>query len=148
MQSDRHLGHSGAEETRLDDHLGRELHPRAPLRESLVVDACEAAHPAVHVADRRIEPTAGQPREHWIPPPAMQKWHRAGKEGSAARRKSASLREIVTLAQLLEKAWDLTEIVAVVRVAHEDVLPASRGDSSHESGAVAFLANRDDARAE
>ncbi len=39
--------------------------------------------------------------------------------------------------QLLQKTWDLEEVVAVVRVAHDDVGPARRVDRTHQRGAVA-----------
>src|SRR5437868_3366477 len=148
VQRDRNFRHARAEKTRLDDHLGGELHPRAPLRQPLVVRTGKATHPAVHVADRRSEPSAGQPGEHWVSPPSMEEGHGAGEQRAATRWKATALREIVALAKLVEKARYLAEVVAIVRVAHKDVSAAGGRDAPHERRPVALLAHHDDARSQ
>ena len=148
VQLDRHLGDARVAQARPDDHLGRELHPRAALAERLVVALPEAAQPAVDVVHRRAEPAPHEHREHRVAPPAVQEGHRAGEDRAAAGRQAAPLHERVAGAQLLDELRDLAEVVAVVGVAHDHPAAARRGDAAHERRAVATVLDRDDARTE
>jgi hypothetical protein len=59
----------------------------------------------------------------------------------------ASLNDIGAGTKLFDKLRDVSKIVAVVRIAHEDVPAARRRDSTHERIAVTFFINTHDARA-
>src|SRR3954452_22324562 len=55
-------------QARLYDHLGRELHARAALAETLLVLFREGTHPAVDVEDRVAEPRSSHRGEQRIAP--------------------------------------------------------------------------------
>ncbi len=136
VQGDGHLADARACEARLDDHLGGELHSGAPLVELLVQRLREAAKAAVDVVDGRAEPAPRDPREHRVAEPAMQARHRAGQHASAARLEAATLHEVVPLAEAFDERRRLAEIVAVVRIPHDDEAPARGFDPAHQRGAV------------
>src|SRR6185437_2914481 len=109
VEGDRHFGDLCADQARLDDHLGGELHSGAALTEALVVGAREAPQAAVDVLDWRVKPAAGEPREHRVPPPAVEKGHGARHDLPAAGREPAALHQVVALAELGEEGRNLAE---------------------------------------
>src|SRR3954454_20333695 len=114
-------------QARLYDHLGRELHARAALAETLVVLFREGTHPAVDVGDRGAEPRSSHRGEHRIAPAPVQRRHGPGEHVAAAALEPGSLYEVVSLAQFLDEARDLVEVVRVVGVAHEhEAAPGGR----------------------
>ena len=74
----------------------------------------------------------------------MQGRHGAGPDASSAARKPTTLHEVETRAQLFEKPGDLAEIVAVVRVPHDDVTPARRFDAACQRAAITGLLDAND----
>jgi hypothetical protein len=148
MKDDRYFGDALSLQRRLDHHLRGELHSRAAQSEALICVLSEAAHATVDVVDVRAKPQARHPREHRVAPPTVEEWHRARLHRSTAALQSATLNEIVALAQFRDEARKLREVVAVVGVAHHDVRPAGRRDPAHERTSVAALRNRHHARAE
>src|SRR6185437_667963 len=147
VQRDRHLADSRPKEARLDDHLGGELHAGTTLTQTFVVHPTESPEPAVHVLDRGAEPAARQPGEHRVSPPPMKKRHRAGHYASTSGGKAATLHEVIPFAKLRQESGDLSEVVAVVGVAHHHVATARRSDSAHQRASVTLLGNWDDTRA-
>ena len=133
---------------RLDDHLGRELHARAAQVEALVQLLGEAAHAAVDVMDRGPEHLPGQQGEHPVAQHAVRPGHGPGQDRAAAGRKPATLDQAVSLTQLLDKARDLTEVIAVVRVAHDDEPALGSGNTAHEGVPVPFGRDANHAGAE
>src|SRR5205807_7346104 len=135
-KGDRHLRDLHAVETRLDDHLRRELHARTALMETLLHVLGESPKAAVDVMDGCFEPATGEVRKHGIAPPAVKERHRVWHHPTSARRQTAPLYELVALAKLFDEPWDLEEIIAVVSVPHDDVAAAGSRDTGHEGVAV------------
>ena len=127
MEGDRDLGRARARERGLDDHLRRELHPRAAQVQAVVQLAGEGR------ASRSTRRGAGL-RNHVR---AMQREHGVARASDArtAWRPAATTpppegsRQPWTsswpVAELLDEARDLAEVVAVVGVAHHHE-PAAR----------------------
>ena len=107
----------------------------------------EAAHAAVDVVDGRAEPAARNPREHRDCRTSDAARHGAGQHASAARLEPAALHEVVPFAKALDELRQLAEVVAVVRVAHDDEPPARGVDAAHQGGAVAAIGDRNEPRA-
>ena len=104
----------------------------------------EAAESAVEVADRGAEQHPADPGEHRVAEVLVQRRHRAGAmpplkrlpitSSSPARSRSTN-------------GSRLGEVVAVVGVAHDDVLAAGGLDPAHERAAVPLGRDVDDPRA-
>ena len=149
VERDRDLGGVGAAQGRLDDHLGGEFHSGTALFELFVMRFGEAAHAAIDVVNRTLEPSARQARrKSGIAEPSMQHRHRAGHDGATPGRETAALDQVVALAQFFQKAGNLAEVITAVGIAHDDEASASRGYPAHQGAAVAPRRNIDDSRAE
>ncbi len=66
-----------------------------------------------------------------FPEPAVQKGHGARKHTAPRDRKPTALDEVESLAQRLDEAGELEEVVAVVGIAHEDVADTGSLDAPH-----------------
>jgi hypothetical protein len=139
MERYRHLGDVRSPEARLDDHLGRELHPGATLIELLVMLLREPTHAAVDIVDRRPEPRPCERREHRVAPAAVEERHRSGHNAPAAAFQSATLHKGMALAQLAHELRELEEVVAVVGIAHHDVSAFGGGNAPHQGASVTPL---------
>src|SRR6185437_5183414 len=59
-----------------------------------------------------------------------------------------ALHQVVALAELGEEGRNLAEVVAVIGVAHDDVLAPGGRDAPHQRAPIPFFRDRHDARAE
>jgi hypothetical protein len=78
----------------------------------------------------------------------MENRHRSRQDPSATASESATLNEVEAISQLIQEFRDLTEIVAVIRVAHYYQRCSRGSNSGHQGTAVASLAHLNYARAE
>ncbi len=129
-------GHFVERETakrRTDDHLARELHPRRaqPEREDPV--AAKAAQAAVEIADGNRKEQAAEKAQDRIAEITMQKRHRPGLDAAF---EPVADDEIAAAAQAREKWLQVSEVVAAVGVADDDVRAAGRVNSPHERSPV------------
>ena len=91
------------------------------------------------------EQEAADGRQDRVPEIAVQKRHGAGRDAAP---EAVSHDEVVSVAKLLDEGHQGREVVAVVRVAHDDELAGCRLDAAHEGAPVAFLLHVDDTRPE
>src|SRR5262245_53768908 len=82
---------------------------------------------------RRTKHVPNQHREDRIAEPSVRERHCAWHDSSTPRRKPAALNPICSFAESLDKLRDLTEIVAIVGVPHNNELAACRRNASHQS---------------
>src|SRR5690606_23268586 len=122
-----HLGDAELMQRRLDDHLARELHPRGAEPERVDGLLAEAADAAVKVAARCLEEQAPDESEDRVAEVLVKERHRARLDTAA---EAVAHDEVVALAELVEEARDLAEVVAHVGVAHEDEATPSGRDAS------------------
>ena len=144
VEGDGNLGDTGFGQAGLDDHFCGELHSRALLVEGVVKFAGKTSHAAINIMDGSVKPCAHHEGEHRIADPAMGPRHGAWGDFSAAGGEAAALDKIETLSDFAGEFWNFTEVVAVVGIAHENVLATGGGDATHESGSVTFGRNGDD----
>src|ERR1700738_4539060 len=110
-QSDRHFGDLCSKQRGFDDHFSGELHAGATLIKALVKIPAKAAHSAIHIMHRRMEPPSRHEREDWIAKPPMKKRHGSRQNLAASRRHSTSLHQIVSGLQLFQEAGDLAKVI-------------------------------------
>src|SRR6266480_1045975 len=120
----------------LDHQLARELHPPGSQVERPDGVAVKAAQAAMEVADRRAEQQAPYEAEHRVAEIAMQQRH--GALADAALEPVAH-DQGVAFAQPCNKALQPTEVIAVVRVAHDDITAARGGDASGKRRPITAL---------
>ena len=129
---------------RLDHHLARELHAWALELEVEHRLAREAAQAAMEVADRDLEEQPADEGEHRIAEIAVQGGHGALCDAAL---EPVAHDQVRAVAQLCDHGVQVLEIVAVVGVAHDDVLAAGGRDAADQGRAVAALGHGDQARA-
>ena len=83
------------------------------VREERTLESLQAT---VDIVDGCAEQSLPKPGEHGVPPAPMKKRHCTRHEPAAPGRKSAALNEVIALAQLINEARDLQEIVAAVGI--------------------------------
>ena len=138
-QRGRHLGHVLAGQGRLDHHLAGELHPgRLQVERHHAVPA-EAAQAAVEVADLAAEEQPADEAEHRVAEVLVQRRHGARRDPAP---EPVAHHQVRALAQFVNERHQVGEIVAVVGVAHDDVLAAGRDDAAHQRVAVTLVADR------
>src|SRR5208282_1713386 len=93
----------------------------------------------------RMEPSPRHQREDRIADPTVQNRHRSGHDLAPARRQTASLHQVVPFAQLFHKSGNLKKVIAAVSITHDDELTPRVGDTSHQSTAISFGGNTDQA---
>ena len=130
-----------AEQTGLDDHFSRELHPGALQLETIEHPAGEAAHAAVDVMHRLSEHRPRHQGECGIAKPPVEPRHRSRQHRAAAGRKAAALDEFAAPSQFLDESGHVTEVVTVVRIAHDDVTSMRRADTAHQRVSIATQRN-------
>ena len=143
-QRRRNLRDALPAERRLDDHLGRELHPRAAERQRLGCVAPEAAQPAVEVAHRRAEEEPTERAQHRVAEQAVQPRHRARRDAAG---EAIADDEIVARAQPFDECVQVREVVAAVGVAHDHIATARGRDPTAQRAAVAARGDVHDPRA-
>src|ERR1022692_3923873 len=77
----------------------------------------------------------------------MQERHSAGLDTAATGGKAASLDEIETLAEFGDKVGNLSKIVGIISIAHDDKAATGGLNAPHQSMAVALGLDMDDAGA-
>src|SRR5438132_176860 len=87
------------------------------------------------VAGGTLEEDFADARQHWIAEVTMQWRHRSGLD---AAHESVAHYEVVIVAQLFQEWPKVGEIIAVIRVTHDYVFPARRGDAAHQRIPVSF----------
>ena len=128
----RHLGDPQPAEGRLDHDLARELHAgglQVELENGLAV---EAAQPAMEVADRRAEQHPADPDSSGLPRYLCS----GGIALGDAALEAVAHHELVARAEPLDERRRAREVVAVVGIAHDDVLAAGGVDAAHQGAAV------------
>src|SRR5205085_12489906 len=106
----------------------------------------ESTHSTMHVVDRRCEPSTRHPREHRVAPPPMKERHRAWEYPPSSAFQPTTLHQLVSGAERRDELWQLEQVVAIVGIADQDVLPARRGYSAHQRAAVALSGDWNNAR--
>ena len=143
-QGGRDLGDAQAVQRRADDHLGGELHAGGSEAQPQHRLARDAAQAAVEVADvaRVEEPADGG--EHRVAEVAVLPGHRARLDAAL---EPVAHDEVEALAQLLEEAVEVAEVVGGVGVSHHHVAAPRRRDAAEQRRAVALAVHLHDARA-
>ncbi len=132
-------------ECRFGHHLGGELHAGTHQAQPEHRIPREAAQAAMKVADIDAEKRAAQPAQHRVAEVAMQRRHRSRCDAAF---EPVPHHQVRALAQFVHEAFELTEIVAVVAVAHDHESPRGGLDTRDECGPVAPLAGMHDACAQ
>src|SRR6266536_4899390 len=78
----------------------------------------------------------------------MKKRHGARPYGAATGREPAPLDDVKSFTKFLHELWNFEKIIAVISIAHDDIFPSSRQDSTHEGTAISSLSHVDQAGAE
>ena len=136
------FGNCHAEEIGLDHHFAGELHPCRTNVHAAKTVAPECADAAMEVSARRGEEKPANSGKYRITEIAMQRRH--GPLGNATP-EAVSHYEIETSAKFVKKFGDLSEVVAIVRVGHEDIGSQSSGNTHSDGAAVTFFGRADDA---
>jgi len=129
---------------RLDDHLQREFHPRASQIQPVVQAAGESAHATITVADARVEKNIEQCGEAGIPEVFVEPRHRPGLDAAA---KAVTHHDVMAFTEFFNESGHFREVVAVVRIAHDDEWAARSGDAGAQGGAVTALGHANHSRA-
>ena len=145
VELDRHFADIEAGAIGVDDHLGRELHPRRSRVDPREGVRGEAAHAAMKIADRRaVEPTRNRGK-HRIAEIAMQRRHGAGLDPAG---KAIAHDQVGALLQPVDDAVDFAPVIGIVGIGHDQVLAASGQHGRRDRRAVTRNGLMDDARAE
>lgn len=96
------------------------------------------------VADGALEKKPSDPSQYRISEIAVEERHGPEKNRTA---KPVAHYQIISLAQLANELAELREVIAIVRINHNDELAACCGDSPMQGCSVATLPDRDNAAA-
>src|SRR5689334_18803445 len=121
VKCDWYLGNAKTFKRSFDDHFGGEFHAGRFQFHFLERLTAETAQAAVKILGRAIEKEPPDEREGWISVPSVFPRHGARGNRAASSWQAATHHEFVTLAELFDEAIDFAEIVAHVRVAHDNV---------------------------
>src|SRR5690606_36577601 len=100
----------------------------------------EAAEPAVKVRGTRLEEQPAEEGEDGIADIPVVPGH--GARGDAAG-EAVAHDEGIAGAEPFDEGAEILEVVAVVRIAHDDIAAAGRFDAAHERGAIALFGDID-----
>ena len=145
MERDWHLGDAHGGEACFHHHLAGEFHAGGDEFHVLVGFSCDAPQAAVKITHWGFVKEASDETEDRISEPAVFPWHRPRHDGAAARRQPAAHDEVVARAQFFHEAFCLSEVVARIRITHENVATSSRFDTATQCAAVAFFRDGDHA---
>src|SRR5258708_30286486 len=95
-----------------------------------------------------MKPPLGHLRENRIADPTVQDGHRSGHYLATAGRQPASLYQVVAFTQFFQESGNLQKVIATVGIAHDDEFTPRGSDTSHQSTAISFRRNMDQARAQ
>ena len=137
-QGRRNLGDLQAPEDRLHDHLARELHPGRAQVKACDGGLRQSAQPAMEIANTAAEEQPAEETQHRIAKVAVQERHRA--RGDAAR-EAVAHHQVASFAQLGDEGVQRREIVAPVRITHDDVAALRRTNPAFERAAIARRGN-------
>src|ERR1700734_2581534 len=130
---DRNFSDLRAQLRSLNHKLRRKLHPRASQIHLVVNRAGESPHAAMAVSDAGMKKEIEQPRKAGIANVFVVPRHRPAFDLAAT---AISHHDVVALPPHFDEARHLAEVIAVVRIAHDDELPASGCNSSPQSRAI------------
>jgi len=135
-QNDRDLRDARPDLRGFDDHLEREFHPRTSQVQAVVQTAGESPHPAVAVPDMNVKKCIEQTSETGIAEVFVERRHGARFDFAP---ESVAHHHVVAFAQFFNESRHIAEVVAVVRVPHNDERAARAGDARAQRSAVAAL---------
>src|SRR5580700_3237288 len=121
-ENDGDFGDAGSNLAGLNDKLKGKFHPRAAQIQFVIKIAPKSPHSAVAVSDSRTEETIYKPTQTGIAEVPVERRHCAWLDAAL---EPIPHYEVVALAQFVNKIRNLTEIVTVVGIPHDDVLTAS-----------------------
>src|SRR4029077_9365188 len=78
----------------------------------------------------------------------MQPRHGTRTYDTSTGREAAPLHNVESFAQFFHKLWDLEEIITVIGIAHDDIFPSGRQNSTHKGTAISPLSDTDYAGAQ
>ncbi len=135
-QNDRDLRDARPDLRGFDDHLEREFHPRTSQVQAVVQTAGESPHPAVAVPDMNVKKCIEQSSETGIAEVFVERRHGARFDFAP---EPVAHHHVVAFAQFFHESRHIAEVVAVVRVPHNDERAARAGDARAQRSAVAAL---------
>src|SRR6267378_3376215 len=142
MQDDRHFRDAPSRERCLHDELARELHSGRPQMKRCNRFAIKAAQPAVEIADLGAKQQLADEAQHRVAEVSVKQRHGAFADAAA---KAVAHHQRIAFAQLAYEGIEAAEVVAVVRIAHDDVAAARGGDASCQRRTVAAPGDFDNA---
>src|SRR5580658_7016704 len=116
-QRDGNLRDARAELRRLDHKFGREFHARTAQIHTVVNGASETAHPTMAITYAGVKKKIQDGGEHWIADIFVMPGHRAWFDFSA---EAVAHYHVAALLPHLDEARHFAEVVAVIRIAHDD----------------------------
>src|SRR5262249_12381918 len=122
------FGYPLSPEARLDNHFGREFHTRGKQLETIEKTLCEAAEATINIIDWSSEHSPNHDGEHWIAAPSMRERHRSRHHLAAARRQATTLDQLKAFSKFLDELGDLSKVITIVRITHDDKLAVCRLD--------------------
>jgi hypothetical protein len=138
----RHFDDAQPDERRLDDHFGGELHPGCLQVEAIEGGPRQTAEPTVKIARGRMEEEAPDAREQRVADVPVLPRHGAG---SKATQEPVAHHEIGAGRQRRDEGVQPREIIAVVRISHDDEPAAGSERAEVERGAIAANLDLDNA---
>jgi len=137
-----HLVDSHFEECGFHHHLAGEFHAGGAKVHELVRRLAEAAQTAMEVSAGGFEKQAPDAGENGIPEILVQGWHGTGLN---AAQEAIAHHQLTSLAQFLQQSRHISEVVAAVGIAHDDISAARGADPAHQGTAVSFARDADNA---
>lgn len=141
----RHLANVEVRAMRVDHHFRREFHSRRPRADLVECLGREAADPAMEIADGGVMETAGEARKDRVTDVAVQRRHRAGLDAAS---EAVAHDQVRTFAKFADHSDGIDEVIAAVRIGHDDILASCRLAPANQRRAVATLADWNDAGTE
>src|SRR5262249_3684458 len=77
--------------------------------------------------------------EHWIAAPSMRERHRSRHHLAAARRQATTLDQLKAFSKFLDELGDLSKVITIVRITHDDKLAVCRLDPTPQRATISFV---------
>src|SRR5258705_1452337 len=119
VEGRRHLSNLQLSNCRLDDHFARKLHAGGLKIQVKDGATFETSQTAMEIAARATKEQSANPRQQRIADVAVEKRHRAWANPTA---EPVSHHQLIAVPQLFDKIVEGGEVVAVITVAHDNVL--------------------------
>src|SRR5699024_2888218 len=140
----RHFRDPQSMQRRFHDSLTGKLHPSRAQIETLNRGLTEAAQAAVKITAWAPEKDSSNARQHGIAEIPVKRRHRVRRNAAL---EAITDHELVAGAQLLEERAELSEVVTVVGVAHNDVRAARGLNTAEECAAITLFGHMNHSRA-